>query len=59
MAGISWQLANNFSDRINRVLWQNGNVYVLNKTKGLFKSSGFADNFTDITESLSKTFWSK
>ena len=54
--GISWQLANNFSDRINRVLWQNGNVYVLNKTKGLFKSSGFADNFTDITESLSKTF---
>lgn len=54
--GISWQLANNFSDRINRVLWQNGNVYVLNKTKGLFKSTGFADNFTDITESLSKTF---
>ncbi|MFA5990647.1 MAG: hypothetical protein WC794_00165 [Candidatus Doudnabacteria bacterium] len=54
--GMSWQLANNFSDRINRVLWQNGNVYVLTKTKGLFKSSGFADNFTDLTETLSKTF---
>jgi len=54
--GLSWQLAHNFGDRINRVLWQNGNVYVLNKTKGLFKSSGFADNFVDITETLSKTF---
>ncbi len=54
--GLSWQLANNFSDRINRVLWQNGNVYVLSKTKGLFKSSGFADNFTEMTEPLSKTF---
>ncbi len=54
--GMSWQLANNFSDRINRVLWQNGNLYVLTKTKGLFKSAGFADNFTDLTETLSKTF---
>jgi hypothetical protein len=47
-------LATNFNDRVNRIFWQSGNVYVLLKTKGLFKSSGFADNFIDITESLTK-----
>ena len=52
--GTSWQLAINFNDRINRIFWQNGNIYVLLKTKGLFKSSGFADNFSDITSSLTK-----
>ncbi|HYV33253.1 MAG TPA: YCF48-related protein, partial [Candidatus Limnocylindria bacterium] len=55
-AGNTWQLAKDFKDRVNRVLWQNGNVYVLLKTKGLFKSSGFADNFTEITLSLAKFF---
>ncbi len=54
--GNTWQLAKNLKDRINRVLWQNGNIYVLGRAKGLYKSSGFADNFEDITISLSKVY---
>lgn len=54
--GMTWQLAKNFEDRVNRILWQNGNIYVLLKTKGLFKSAGFAENFTEMTDSLSKTY---
>lgn len=55
-SGNTWQLANDFKDRVNRVLWQNNNVYVLLKTKGLFKSSGFADNFSEMTSSLGKSY---
>lgn len=54
-AGQTWQLAKNFNDQVNRILWQNNNVYILLKTKGLFSSAGFADNFIDISLSLSKT----
>ncbi len=54
--GMTWQLAKNFEDRINRVLWQNGSVYILLKTKGLFKSPGFAENFEEMTGGLSKTY---
>ncbi|MBI5530319.1 MAG: hypothetical protein HY918_02355 [Candidatus Doudnabacteria bacterium] len=54
--GISWQLARNFSDRVNRMLWQNGNIYVLLKAKGLFKSTGFAENFDEVSSTLSKTY---
>ncbi len=54
-AGLSWQLVKNFDDRVNRLLWQGGNIYVLFKTKGLFESAGFADNFVDITGSLTSS----
>lgn len=54
--GLSWQLVKNYEDRVNRVLWQNGNVYVVLKSKGLYKSAGFADNFTEMTDSLNKTY---
>jgi len=50
--GLSWQLANDFKDQINRIVWQNNNLYVLVKTKGLFKSTGFADNFASLTDKL-------
>lgn len=48
---LSWQLANNFKDQVNRVLWQD-NVYVLLKDNGLFKSTDFGATFTELTGSL-------
>lgn len=53
--GSSWQLANNFSDQINRLLWQNNNIYILLKTKGLQKSTDFGGSFNELTASLNKT----
>ncbi len=55
-AGNTWQLVNNFADQVNRVLWQENNVYVLLKGKGLYSGSGFVENLSDITTSLSKTY---
>lgn len=54
--GLSWQLVKNFEDRTNRLIWQNGNIYALFKTKGLYKSSGFGEDFTEMTAPLSKTY---
>jgi len=54
-AGSTWQLAKDFSDRVNRMLWQNGNIYVLLKTKGLYESANFGADFSQLTASLNKT----
>ena len=54
--GQSWELAKNFSDQVNRVLWQNGNIFVLLKTKGLFVSPDFGVTFNELTSKISKTF---
>jgi photosystem II stability/assembly factor-like uncharacterized protein len=53
--GLSWQLVKNFNDRVNRVLWQGGNIYALLAAKGLSKSADLGASFTDITASLNKT----
>lgn len=53
--GISWKLLNNFNDKINRVLWQNGNIYVLLKSKGLYKSSDIGATFQNISDNLSNS----
>jgi len=54
-AGISWKLVKSFEDRINSVFWQNGQVYVLVRGKGLFKSSNLeTGEFIELTESLTK-----
>ncbi len=54
--GQTWQLAKNFNDKVNRILWRNGNLYVLLKGQGLFLSADLANNFTEITASLKKTY---
>jgi len=54
-AGNTWQLAKDFSDKVNRVLWQDGNIYVLLKAKGLFVSANYGGTFNEMTASLSKT----
>lgn len=53
--GLSWQLANNFNNQVNRVLWQDG-IYVLLKDKGFFKSADFGVTFTELTAGLKTTF---
>jgi photosystem II stability/assembly factor-like uncharacterized protein len=54
--GLTWKLVKNFGERVNRVYWQNGQVYVLVKTKGLFKSSNLdGGEFADLTQSLTKS----
>src|SRR3989344_2693039 len=54
--GITWKLVKNFDGRINRVYWLNGQVYVLVREKGLFKSTNLeAGEFLDLTGSLTKS----
>jgi hypothetical protein len=44
-----------FNDRFQRIFWQNGQIFVLLKTKGLFKSPSLSEDFNSFTESLSRT----
>ncbi len=54
--GLSWQLAKNFNNRINRILWQGNNIYVLLQGKGLFKSTDFGGSFVELTAGLNKVY---
>jgi len=53
-SSISWQLANNFNDQVNEVLWQD-NIYVLLKNKGLFKSTDLGATFAELTGGFKNT----
>lgn len=53
--GISWRLTKNLDSRINQMFWLNGEVFVLTKTKGLFKTAEGKTDFSSITESLYST----
>ncbi|MCL5666634.1 MAG: hypothetical protein M1383_02590 [Patescibacteria group bacterium] len=57
-SGISWRLVANFSDKVNEMSWQNGSLFVLLSTKGLFKSSSTPGSFDDLTANLSKPSYS-
>jgi len=50
--GLSWQLVKDFSDRINRMSWQNGSLYILLQSKGLVKSPDFGDSFTQLSTGI-------
>ena len=50
-SALSWQLAKNFNNQINRILWQDS-IYVLAKDSGLFKSQDLGATFTELTASL-------
>jgi len=50
--GLSWQLTKDFGDRVNRMLWQSNNLYVLLQTKGLFTSADFGNSFQPISTNL-------
>jgi len=47
--GLSWQLAKDFADRVNRMIWQNNSMYILLQDKGLFVSTDFAGTFTQLS----------
>lgn len=47
--GLSWQLAKEFSDRVNRILWQGSNLYVLTNTQGLYLSTDAGATFNLIS----------
>lgn len=53
--GLSWQLAKDFSDRVNRMLWQGDTLYVLLQTKGLVTSTDFGGTFTPISSGIDQT----
>lgn len=52
--GLSWQLAFNFQDRVQRIVWQSGNLYILLKNKGLSRSSDGGKTFQNLTSAISK-----
>jgi photosystem II stability/assembly factor-like uncharacterized protein len=47
-AGLSWKLVKNFTTRINAIRSYNGNIYVLARGKGLFRSDD-GQNFSNVT----------
>ncbi len=52
-SGSSWQLINNYNDRINRIYWQStSEMYVLVQKTGLFRSNDSGLSFTQISKSL-------
>lgn len=53
--GLSWKLAYNFNERIQRVLWNNNEIFVLTKSKGLYKAVDFAENFQNLSTSISRS----
>jgi photosystem II stability/assembly factor-like uncharacterized protein len=53
--GLSWQLAKDFSDRVNRMVWQGNNLYVLLQSKGLLQSTDFATTFNLLSSTLGIT----
>lgn len=46
-AGATWKLLKNYQDRINKIRWQQSAIYVLFRSKGLFKSTDAGENFYD------------
>jgi photosystem II stability/assembly factor-like uncharacterized protein len=50
--GMSWQLAKDFGDRVNRMVWQDNNLYVLLQDQGLYLSSDFGQTFNQLSSAL-------
>ena len=53
-SGLSWMLAKDFQDRVQRIFWQNGEIFVLLRAKGLYRAKDFAGNFDNLTPKLAK-----
>lgn len=50
--GTAWRLVNNYSDRINQIIWNNEAVYVVVRTTGVLKSTDGGNTFQSVTSSL-------
>lgn len=51
-SGSSWKLVQSYNDRITRIIWLSGEVYVLAQETGVFKSTDNGSSFTQITKTL-------
>ncbi len=52
-AGVNWKLLQKYTDRINKIEWQNGALYVVVRNSGLYKSFDGGASFTNISKGLS------
>jgi photosystem II stability/assembly factor-like uncharacterized protein len=50
--GSNWRVTVNFEDRINRIIYVGPNVYVLVRSKGVFKSADNGERFANLTQTL-------
>ncbi len=51
-SGTNWRLLQTYRDRINRVTWQSGALYVVVRNTGLLKSSDGGASFINLSSSL-------
>lgn len=50
--GMNWALLESYSDRINDLEWQRGNLYVVVRNSGVFRSTDGGQNFANIILNL-------
>jgi hypothetical protein len=50
--GASWHLLQNYNDRINRIVWENNDLYVIVRGTGVFRSTDNGSSFSQITRNL-------
>ncbi len=53
--GANWRLIQNYNDRINKIVWQGSDMYVVVKNTGVFKSSDGGNSSQQISRSLTRT----
>jgi photosystem II stability/assembly factor-like uncharacterized protein len=51
-AGVNWKLLQKYPDRINRVRWQAGSLYVVVRNAGLYRSTDGGASFDNLASSL-------
>lgn len=54
-SGASWKLVQSYKDRVSRILWQSGAVYIVARETGVFKSTDNGISFQQITKTLVPT----
>ncbi len=50
--GTSWQLVQNYNDRINQIIWRDQSVYVVVRSTGIFKSIDGGFSFAQTTSGI-------
>jgi photosystem II stability/assembly factor-like uncharacterized protein len=51
-SGATWRLAQNYNDRINKIIWNNNGIYILVKGTGMYRSLDNGTTFQLITANL-------
>lgn len=54
-SGATWRLVQSYNDRVNQIIWQNNNLYVLVRNTGVYWSTDNGVNFQLITSNLRTT----